>query len=217
MNLPGDHGAPVDARRILHENNSFIPCHSVHGDDQCSAPAHSRPPATLAHRARSAALACCSSSPPRRPPRVATGQQLLRGSLVGVVRGYEYPDALHRLERLGIIRLVVAGNDAINLRKLADGRLDAAMINTDETKRAADLRERSGVRGRVAFASDGGSLPAFVGFRMRHPRGADALARFNAGRRAIAANGTLSTIEHHWKDSIRAAQRRAPSPTATGR
>ncbi len=91
------------------------------------------------------------------------------------------------------------------------------MINSDETKRAADLRGRSGVCGRVAFAFDGGSLPAFVGFSMRHPGGADALARFNAGRRAIAANGTRSTIEHHWTDSMRAAQRRAPSPTATGR
>jgi len=153
----------------------------------------------------------------RRPLRVATGDQLPRGSLVGVVRGYEYPDAIHRLERLGIIRLVVAGNESINLRKLADGRLDAAMINTDETKRAADLLERSGVRGRVAFAFDGGSLPAFVGFSLRHPRGADALARFNAGRRAIAANGTRATIEHHWKDSIRAAQHRRPSTTAAGR
>ena len=153
----------------------------------------------------------------RHPLRVATGDQLLRGSLVGVVRGYEYPDAIHRLEQLGIIRLVIAGNEAINLRKLADGRLDAAMINTDETKRAAALLERSGVRGRVAFAFEGGSLPAFVGFSMRHPRGADALARFNAGRRAIVANGTLATIEHHWKDSIQAAQRRQPSSTAAGR
>ena len=153
----------------------------------------------------------------RHPLRVATGEQLPRGSRVGVVRGYEYPDAIHRLERLGIIRLVVASNEAINLRKLADGRLDAAMINTDATKRAADLLERSGVRGRVAYAFEGGLLPAFVGFSMRHPRGADALARFNAGRRAISANGALATIEHHWTDSIRAAQRRGPSPAANPR
>ena len=147
----------------------------------------------------------------RRPLRVATGTQLPRGSLVGVVRGYEYPDAIHKLERVGIIRLVVAGSEAINLRKLADGRLDAAIINTDATKRAADLLERSGVRSRVAVAFKGDSLPAYVGFSKQHPLGAVALARFNAGRRAIAANGTLSSIEHHWADSIRAGRSHASS------
>ena len=153
----------------------------------------------------------------RRPLRVATADQLPRGTLVGVVRGYEYPDAIHRLQRLGIIRLLVAGNEATNLRKLADGRLDAALINTDATKRSAGLLERAGVSGRVAYAFDGGSLPAYVGFSMRHARGADALARFNAGRRAIAANGTLAAIEHQWTDSIRAVQRRGKSPAATSR
>ena len=112
---------------------------------------------------------------------------------------------------------LTAVHEAINLRKLADGRLDAAMINTDATKRAADLLERSGVRGRVAFAFNGDSLPAFVGFSMRHPSGGDALARFNAGRRAIAADGTLSTIEQHWADSLRAVQRRRSDPPGNPR
>ncbi|CAN5903327.1 ABC transporter substrate-binding protein [soil metagenome] len=152
----------------------------------------------------------------RRPLRVATAALLPRGSLVGVVRGYEYPDAIHRLERLGIIRLVVAGNEVTNLRKLADGRLDAALVNTDATKRASDLLERSGVRGRITFAFDGGSLPAYVGFSMRHPRGKHALARYT-GRRAIAANGTLAIIERNWTDSIRAVQRRGPSRAGNAR
>ena len=147
----------------------------------------------------------------RRPLRAATGTQLPRGSLVGVVRGYEYPDAIHRLERVGIIRLVVASSEPINLRKLADGRLDAAIINTDATKRAADLLERSGVRSRVALAFQGDSLPAYVGFSKHHPLGANALARFNAGRRAIAANGALSLIEHRWAESIRAGRSHASS------
>ena len=153
----------------------------------------------------------------RHPVGVATAEQMPRGSLVGVVRGYEYPDAIHRLERLGIIRLVVAGNEATNLRKLADGRLAAALINTDATKQASELMERSGVRGRVAFAFKGGILPGYVGFSARHPRGMDALARFNSGRRAIAANGTLATIVRRWTDSIRVGQRRVPSRAGTRR
>ena len=152
-----------------------------------------------------------------RPLRVPSPEQLPPGTRVGVVRGYEYPDVLYQLQQRGIVRLVVAGSEAINLRKLADGRLDAAMINTDATKRAADVLERADVRGRVTLAFAGGSLPAFVGFNIRHPRGADALARFNSGRRVIAANGVLSSIKHLWADSILAVQRHATAPAPVKR
>ena len=152
-----------------------------------------------------------------RPLQVPSPEQLPPGTRVGVVRGYEYPAVLYQLQQRGIIRLVVAGSEAINLRKLADGRLDAAMINTDATKRAADVLERADVRGRVTLAFAGGSLPAFVGFNIRHPRGADALARFNSGRRVIATNGVLSSIKHLWADSILAVQRHATAPAPVKR
>ena len=133
--------------------------------------------------------------------------QLARGTVVGVVRGYEYPDTIRRLAARGVIRLVAASSEVVNLRKLADGRLDAVMLNTDEIKRGDDLIARAGVAERVAFASHGGSLPAFIGFNVRHPRGAEALARYNAGRRLIAQNGELADIKRRWADSIRVAPR----------
>jgi hypothetical protein len=148
----------------------------------------------------------------RRPMRIVGGLPA-RGTVVGVVRGYEYPDTLHRLERSGIIHLVSAGSELTNLRKLIDGRIDAAMVNTDATKRAEDVFRRAGMEGRVSLALRGGTMPGYVGFSMRHARGADALARFNAGRRRIAADGTLAAIRQRWADSVAVMQRsgkRAP-------
>jgi ABC-type amino acid transport substrate-binding protein len=136
-----------------------------------------------------------------------------RPLLVGIVRGYEYPDTIYKLQRAGVIQLVGAANETTNLHKLADGRLEAVMLNTDATKRAPDLLARAGVAGRIVFAARGGSLPGFVGFSLRHPRGADALARYNAGRRAIANNGELSAIRRRWGDSLAMVRRARPAPT----
>lgn len=152
----------------------------------------------------------------QRPLRIVHGLPP-RGARVGVVRGYEYPDTLARLERLGYIQLVHAGSELTNLHKLVDGRLDAVMINTDATKTAAELLARAGMQHRVSFALHGGSLPAYTGFSLRHPRGADALARFNEGRRRIAANGELADIRRRWTDSVRVLQRTPRRPSPPGR
>lgn len=146
-----------------------------------------------------------------RPLAARSAPGLRRGTLVGAVLGYEYPEEVMRLARRGVIRLQYAKNETINLRKLADGRLDAALMNTDATKRASDVIARAGVSGRVTLAFRGGSLPGFVGFNLRHPAGATALARYNAGRRRIAADGQLAAIKARWTDSIRAMVRVAPA------
>jgi len=139
--------------------------------------------------------------------------QLRRGTVVGAVLGYEYPDTVYRLARRGVIRLEYANSETINLRKLADGRLDAALVNTDSTKRTEDLVARAGVTHRVAVAFRAGMLPGFVGFSLRHPMGAELRARYNAGRRLIATNGTLAAIKSRWADSVR-AKVRPPARTA---
>ena len=145
-------------------------------------------------------------------PLPRSASRLRRGTLVGAVLGYEYPDTVYRLERRGVIRLEYAKSETINLRKLADGRLDAALVNTDSNKRADDLLARAGVEGRVSLAFKGGTLPGYVGFNLRHPLGAELRARYNAGRRAIAANGELVMIKSRWADTIRAISRAAPAP-----
>ena len=142
----------------------------------------------------------------RRPLPARKMRGLRRGTVVGVVLGYEYPPAIYEMQRRGVLVLEEGADEAINLRKLADGRLDAALVNSNETKTAADLLESVGVTGQVERAFAGGVLPAYIGFNSRHPQGLEALARFNAGRRAIAANGILAEIGRRWADTVRVSR-----------
>jgi ABC-type amino acid transport/signal transduction systems, periplasmic component/domain len=139
----------------------------------------------------------------RRPLGVHSMRELQRGTVVGVVLGYEYPPAVYELERRGVIVLREGTTETINLRKLADGRLDAALVNFNETKTPSDFLADAGVAGRVERVFTAGSMPAYIGFNRNHPQGLKALAQYNAGRRAIAANGELRDIGRRWRDSVR--------------
>lgn len=133
-----------------------------------------------------------------RPVRAESPGRLRRGTVVGVVLGYEYPESLYRLQKEGILVLDDAASEEINLRKLADGRIDLALVNVNESKPAEYLTAKAGVSDKVSRAFHAGILPSFIGFSRKHPRGAEALARFNEGMRVISADGTLDRIEKRW-------------------
>ncbi len=129
---------------------------------------------------------------------------LHRGTVVGVVLGYEYPASVYELQKQGILVLESAGSEEINLRKLADGRIDAALVNHNEIKTADYMIARAGVAGKVVLAFRAGVLPSYIGFSRKHPGGATALAQFNDGIRIITANGVLKRLEKKWADRARA-------------
>jgi polar amino acid transport system substrate-binding protein len=124
---------------------------------------------------------------------------LPRGTVVGVVLGYEYPDALHALARDGRIVLEPAGSEEINLRKLVHERLDAIVLNLDGIKTADWIAARAGVSSDVRPLIDLGTMPSYVGFSRTHRDGPRALAAFETGMRRIAQSGELARIERAWK------------------
>jgi len=136
------------------------------------------------------------------PLGVARAAGLQRRTVVGVVLGYEYPESLRDLVRRGVLVFEPAPSEEINLRKLAAGRLDAALVNYDVVKTPDYVAASAGVRGRVRPAFDAGLLPSYIGFSRRHPRGAWALGRFNVGMRRIAADGRLRDIERRWVHAV---------------
>ncbi len=103
-----------------------------------------------------------------------------------------------------------SASEEINLRKLADGRLDAAIINVNRIKTGAALIARAGLTGQVELAFAGGTLQSFIGFSRRHPRGLEARDQFNAGDQRIRADGTLTKLEASWIERTSGA-RRSPS------
>jgi ABC-type amino acid transport substrate-binding protein len=142
----------------------------------------------------------CTSDFVRRvgDARFADAQHVPHGAMVGTVLGYEYPAELARLEAAGAIVTEPSASEELNLRKLAEGRLDAAVVNDNPTKSLDYMLAHAGVSGRVEHAFALGELTAYVGFSHRHVRGTEALARFDAGMRAIVADGTRAHIDAAW-------------------
>ena len=123
--------------------------------------------------------------------------ELAAGTRVGIVHGYEYPPFVAQLAQRGII-LESSRSDVANLQKLAAGRLDAALVMTDEM-RSEDLIQRQAGVGAVRFAFASAPMGSYIGFSTRHREGELQRRLFNQGFQAISANGTREAIEAKWK------------------
>jgi polar amino acid transport system substrate-binding protein len=140
-----------------------------------------------------------------------------RGVIVGTVLGYEYPDALYQLEREHVVELEPSASEDLNLKKLAQGRIDAAVVNINRTKPLGYMIARAGVTGRVRRGFTLGELAAYVGFSHKHARGDEAHARFDQGMEIIVADGTRERIERDWAARAEAASRPGGAPAAAVR
>jgi polar amino acid transport system substrate-binding protein len=127
--------------------------------------------------------------------------------VVGAVLGYEYPDSLHARVKSGELVLEESVSEELNLKKLADGRIDAALVNTNETKPLDTMIAKAGPM-KVETAVLEGELDSYLGFSRKHPRGPSARAQFDEGFRRIAEDGTKQRITAAWIARARAA--RAP-------
>ena len=141
-------------------------------------------------------------------------EQLPRGSVVGVVLGYEYPEALYALERAGTIELEASRSEELNLRKLAEGRISAAVVNDNDVKPLSYMLARAGVAGRVRRGPALGELASYVGFSRAHPHGLDARLHFEQGLRLIEERGERSRIDATWAARSAAQTRLLSAPPA---
>lgn len=135
---------------------------------------------------------------PQHPLRASDETQLPAGAVIGIVSGYEYPPAVTALAQRGVVLEPIASEKA-NLKKLASGRIDAAIVNLDELKSARFLLRDADVEGRVAPLFRSADLDAYIGFSEKNPRGQWARARFDEGFAAIERNGTLRRILQQWR------------------
>jgi polar amino acid transport system substrate-binding protein len=142
-------------------------------------------------------FACDFFENPARP--LPGGIERLRpGTRIGIVLGYEYaPEMMEALRRRGAV-LEPATAEELNLRKLAAGRLDAAVVNRDAVKSPDWVAARAGVTGRVRSVFRVGGLPAYVGFSRAHRDGASLADRFDVGYARIIASGERDRIKRRW-------------------
>jgi len=137
-----------------------------------------------------------------KPPRVTRQEDLPAKTVVGTVIGYEYPAAFERLRQEGIVIREESTSEDINLKKLALGRVDLALLNYNRMKSPEWLMARAGVNGKVKTTFGSGTLNSYIGFSKRHQEGAWALQQFNRGYRIISANGTLRRLKTKWLQKL---------------
>jgi ABC-type amino acid transport substrate-binding protein len=136
------------------------------------------------------------------PPKAKREQDLPRGTVVGTVIGYEYPPSFEALRQNGAIVVEESPSEDVNLRKLAAGRIDLALLTYNEVKTPNWLIEKAGVGGKVKVGFPSGVLNSYVGFSAKNPEGATALAQFNKGYHQITVNGTLRNLKLTWLQKL---------------
>lgn len=131
---------------------------------------------------------------------VNNAAQLPKGTVLGVVNGFEYPASIYALRDQGVLKFEQSPSDEVNLQKLALGRLKIALlVNIHDFHPVPLILAQAKVSGKVKYAFDAGVNDAYIGFSVRHPEGAEALKAFNRGYQSIVANGTLARLNEKWK------------------
>ena len=136
------------------------------------------------------------------PARVRRQEDLPAKTSIGTVIGYEYPPAVEALRRKGIIALDESPSEIVNLKKLALGRVDLALLTYNELKSPEWLIARAGVQGKVKTSFSAGVLNSYIGFSRKHPQGAWAVQQFNEGHRRIMTNGALQRVRKTWLQKL---------------
>lgn len=143
-----------------------------------------------------------------RPLPSANLSALPRGTRVGIVLGYEYPPAVDSALHNGRIILEASPSEEILMRKLAAGRVDAALMNLNGVKTLPYVIALAGLPANIVSRGRVGTLESFLGFSLQHPRSVDAMSQFESGMRTIRASGELTAITRRWTDTSRAVTRR---------
>ncbi len=121
-----------------------------------------------------------------------------RGLIVGFTNGYEYIDKVEALRESRQLSVDVASSEVGSLRKLADRRIDAALLTLDEVKRLEYVTRLARLPNSFKPICDYGGNPSYVAFSRRHPQGAAARDAFDRGMRLLQERGELARLQQQW-------------------
>jgi ABC-type amino acid transport substrate-binding protein len=129
-----------------------------------------------------------------------TESDLGGGLTIGIVNGYEYPESAMRAQTRGAA-FAAARTEQVNLKKLALGRIDAALVMDNALHGASQWVRDAGVEKDVMATFASTRQDAYIGFSLQHPQGAWALAQFDKGYAAITETGVARKIADKWARS----------------
>jgi polar amino acid transport system substrate-binding protein len=119
------------------------------------------------------------------------------GLKIGVVNGYEYPPSTNELIKRGVV-FISAHSEQVNLKQLAVGGLDAALVMANKIQIPAYWAKSAGISEQVETIFSSTKQDVFIGFSIQHPNGLWALSQFEQGYKIISKNGTLKQIKAKW-------------------
>ena len=113
----------------------------------------------------------------------------------GITAGNYYSDTFGSLQRQGVLKVDIAGDDISNLRKLLAGRIDLFPMEWE----AGQLLVRSTLRLHqarqlVPQAREYWTTPLCVAVSRKHPQAAELIARFNRELRKMRDSGELARL-----------------------
>jgi polar amino acid transport system substrate-binding protein len=122
-----------------------------------------------------------------------------KNTSIGLVQSYEYPDSVDELKKVHSLQIDYSMSEVLNLKKLSFSHVDAALITIDEVHSLVYLSKLAQVAPDFKVLCNYGSLPSFIAFSKKNPKGATALKDFNNGMKKIHANGELKKLQNEWK------------------
>ena len=123
--------------------------------------------------------------------------ELGRGTTVGIVNGYEYPPSAMQAIARGV-KFVNARSEQVNLKKLALGRLDAALVMDNALHGAKYWIQEANVGKDIVATFASTRQDSYIGFSLKHPQGKWALKEFSKGYAIILEAGTIRKIADKW-------------------
>ncbi|HYX38105.1 MAG TPA: transporter substrate-binding domain-containing protein [Oligoflexus sp.] len=138
----------------------------------------------------------------KRPlPKPAQGTcDIPPNTRVGTVRAYEYPPEAMALVTRGAI-FETYHSDIHTLKMLASGRIDAAIIMTNELEPRNTKSLEAKTDQQVRFAFNCGKEAGTIGFSLTHPLGLLAWTHYEEGYKRLKKKGTLRAIAEKWGDN----------------
>ncbi len=131
-------------------------------------------------------------------PKPVNGKcRLPAGMVVGIAHGYEYPPETSALAAAHVA-FDEAPSDENNLKKLASGRFDAAIIMTNDLQPKDSKPRATNTEKQVRFAFNCGIQTGAIGFSLKHPQGMEIYHLYEDGYKRIKHNGTLRDIRERW-------------------
>lgn len=122
--------------------------------------------------------------------------------LVGMVNGYEYIHTVETLRKRGDLQPDISDSEAFSLRKLAAGRIDAALITVDKVKRVESVAIAADVLQQMKVVCDFGGEPAYVVFSQKHPQGRSAMTAFEHGMAMLHKTGAVARLQESWRKRL---------------